>query len=435
MKAASLFTAALFATAAVHAADGDPDPGFAFGGIATRAVTAPQYQLFEPGAAQGDDGSLVTAGVAGVAVYSTAARFAVAKFLPDGSVDTNFGSAGVSEIDFSNGAADYPAYARSVARLDGGQWLVAGRVGPSFDIGLARLLPNGQLDGAYGNQGRAQVDVGGQDILLDLQIDAQQRAWLLVDSNSDVLIRFTAQGQLDASFGVGGKLVLPNDIAPLGFTRDAQGRILLGGIQFGTTHYRMAVRRLRADGSTDTSFGNQGLSLLEPDLRANAQQLRVLADGRILVVGNSHHATNWQGSSQGRLTVARLLPDGQLDTGYGANGFRVVDFGGDERGIAYPDTRIALGADGKLTLARAVIEPVAAIRLARLLPSGQPDATFAPEGKRTVLQNGYNGLTLSNVLLSPQRLLIAGTYNQGNQRVFYATAWRDGDRIFRDGLD
>jgi hypothetical protein len=112
-----------------------------------------------------------------------------------------------------------------------------------------------------------------------------------------------------------------------------------------------------------------------------------------------------------------------------------VDFGGDERGIAYPDARIALGADGKLTLARAVIEPVAAIRLARLLPNGQPDATFAPEGKRTVLQNGYDGLTLSNVLLSPQRLLVAGTYNQGNQRVFYATAWRDGDGIFRGGLD
>ncbi len=43
MKAAFLFTAALLATAAAHAADGDPDLGFAFGGIATRAVTAPQY--------------------------------------------------------------------------------------------------------------------------------------------------------------------------------------------------------------------------------------------------------------------------------------------------------------------------------------------------------------------------------------------------------
>jgi uncharacterized delta-60 repeat protein len=222
MKAACFLTAALFAAAAVHAADGDPDLGFAFGGIATRAVTTPKYQLYEPGAALGDDGSLVTAGVAGVSAYSTATRFAVARFLPDGGIDTTFGSAGVSEIDFSNGAADYPAYARSVARLDGGRWLVAGRVGPNFDVGLARLQPNGQPDGAYGNQGRVQVDAGGQDILLDMQVDAQQRAWLLVDSNSDALMRFTAQGQPDAGFGIGGKLVLPNDFAVLGFTRDAQ---------------------------------------------------------------------------------------------------------------------------------------------------------------------------------------------------------------------
>lgn len=435
MKAVSLFATALFATTAAVAADGDPDTGFAFGSIATRSVTAPQYQLYEPGAALGDDGSVTVAAVVGAAAFSTATRFAVAKFRNDGVPDPSFGANGVAEVDFSNGAANYPAYARAVARLDGGRWLVAGRIGSSFDIGLARLNGNGQLDTTYGDNGRTRYDVGGQDILLDLQIDAQQRAWLLVDQSGSKLVRFSANGQPDTSFGDNGKLVLPGDFSVLGFTVDAQGRILLGGIQFGANGYPMAVRRLRADGSIDTGFGDNGLRLISPDVRANAQQLRVQADGRILVAGNSNGGGAWTGTSSGRITVARLSADGQLDTSYASNGIRVIDFGGDERSSAYPDLRMALSADGKLTLARAVVEPVSAVRLARLLPSGQPDTTFAPQGKRSLLQQTYSTLTLGKVLLTPQRLLIAGVYNLGDQRVFYATALSDGDSLFRAGME
>lgn len=433
MKTVCWFAAALLAATSVFAADGDPDFTFAGGSVATRAVTTPLYQLYEPGGAVGDDGSIVLAAVAGIAPHSTATRFAITKFRQDGSIDPAFGSGGVAEIDFSDGAANYPAFARAVARLDAGRWLVAGRIGPNVDLGLARLHANGQLDTAYGEAGRARLDVGGQDIVLDLQIDTQQRAWLLIDQSQRTLVRFTADGRPDATFGNNGKLSLPGDFAVLGFTLDAQGRIVLCGIQFGATVYSMAVRRLLPDGRIDTSFADDGLRLIAPDVRAGAQQVRVLPDGRILVAGNSNGGGNWTGTSKGRLTVARLTAEGQLDTGYGTNGIRVVDFIGEERSSAYPDTRMAVSADGKLTLARAVVEPVSAIRLARLLPNGQPDASFAPQGKRTLLQQAYNGLTLANVLPAAQRLVIAGTYNLGEQRVFYATALRDGDGIFRSG--
>uniref|UniRef100_UPI00214732D8 hypothetical protein n=1 Tax=Tahibacter caeni TaxID=1453545 RepID=UPI00214732D8 len=308
----------------------------------------------------------------------------------------------------------------------------AGRVGAAHDVGVARLRADGQLDTAYANQGRLSFDLGGQENLLDLQVDAQQRAWLLVArSGGATLVRLTPAGAFDAGFGDGGKLALANDIAVLGFALDGQGRILLGGVHYGQVHYEMAVRRLRADGSIDGNFGSQGLTLVSPDLRANVQKLAVLADGRILAVGNSSGGASI--ANIGRMTVARLLDDGHLDTSYGTGGVRVIDFAGEERSISYPDTRIALGADGKLTIARSVIEPVAAIRLARLLPDGQPDAGFAPDGKRTALQGSYYLQTLARVFATPTRLLVAGVYNQNSQRTFYATAWRDGDSIFRGG--
>ncbi|WP_257389306.1 hypothetical protein, partial [Tahibacter caeni] len=136
MRAARLFAAALFAAASVHAADGDPDTGFAGGAVASQSVDAPYYQSYEPAAALGDDGSVAVIGVAGVGPNTVASRFAIAKFRSDGSADPGFGSLGVATVDFSGDAADYPAYGRGIARLADGGWVVAGRVGAAHDVGV-----------------------------------------------------------------------------------------------------------------------------------------------------------------------------------------------------------------------------------------------------------------------------------------------------------
>jgi hypothetical protein len=56
------------------------------------------------------------------------------------------------------------------------------------------------------------------------------------------------------------------------------------------------------------------------------------------------------------------------------------------------------------------------------------------QGRRTLLQNVYGSLALGQVLMTPTRLLIAGTYVAASTRTFFAGAWRDGDGIFRSGL-
>lgn len=439
MKAVPLFAAALFAafSAHTHAADGDPDPTYAGGIVATQSVPSPFYQSYEPDTALAADGSVAVIGAAGTSAYSVATRVAVAKFRSDGAPDYEFGNFGIATVDFSDGAADYPAYGRSIAAVPDGRWLLTGRVGPSpFEIGLARLLANGQLDLSYGTQGRARIAFSGseQNVPGELQVDGEQRAWVLVSRNGNsYLVRLTAGGVLDASFGDGGKLLLPSTFLVTCFTLDLQGRILLGGVSFGQNRYDMAVGRLLPDGRIDTSFGAAGLTLISPDIRASAQQLRALPDGRIVVAGNSYSSA-WRGTNYGRITVARLLDDGRIDATFGAAGVRIVDFGGDDRSSSFPDTRVAIGADGKLTIGRSIVEPVSAIRLARLLPNGQPDASFAPQGRRTLFQNTYSTLNLSKVLLTPTRLLLSGTYNGSQVRTFFNTGFRDGDGIFRDGL-
>ncbi|WP_386066143.1 hypothetical protein ACFJIW_16545 [Tahibacter sp. UC22_41] len=437
MKTAALFTAALFAAISAQAADGDADPTYAGGTVVTQSVPSPFYQSYEPDTALAADGSLAVIGAAGTSAYSIATSLAVAKFRSDGAPDYEFGNFGIATVDFSDGAADYPAYGRSIAALPDGRWLLTGRIGPSpFEIGVARLFANGQLDLNYGTLGRARIAFSGseQNVPGNVLVDGEQRAWILVSRNSGpYLVRLTPAGTLDANFGDGGKLLLPNSFAVTCFTLDLQGRILLGGVNFGQSRYDMAVRRLLPDGGIDTSFGDAGVTLISPDIRASAQQLRLLPDGRIVVAGNSY-ASAWRGTNYGRITVARLLDNGRIDTTFGQAGVRIVDFGSEDRSSSSPDTHVAIGTDGKVTIGRSIVEPVSAIRLTRLLPNGQPDAAFAPQGKRTLFPNTYSTLSLSRVLLTPTRLILSGTYNGSGVRTFFNTGFRDGDGIFRDGL-
>ncbi|MBE0641529.1 MAG: T9SS type A sorting domain-containing protein [Bacteroidales bacterium] len=159
-------------------------------------------------------------------------------------------------------------------------------------------------------------------------------------------------------------------------------KILLAG-NF-TTYQGMPAGRiiqLNADGSIDTSFQpGQGLSGL-------AHTLTIQPDGRILVGGAFSQA-----AGQPRSRIARLMPDGSLDTsfnpGAGANG-----------GVRI----ISLQADGKILIGGdfSTYDGVAVNRIARLLPDGSLDTTFLNQG-------GTNGTVKTLTLQADGRIIVGG---------------------------
>lgn len=416
------------------AADGDSDMTFASGGFAVSAVTAPFY-VVEADAALAPDGSVLVASTAGVSNGSRATRFAVTRFDANGALDTGFGNNGVAQVDFSDGVADYPAYANALVRTPSGQWIVAGRVGDANNVGITRLHADGTLDSSFGTAGRTKLVFGaGNNSLYDVVVDAADRTWLLVGTiPSNSLIRLTPQGVPDPTFGNAGVLTLnaPCCYGFLALAFDAQGRILLGGTR-NTNSLAMAVQRRLPDGSIDTTFANQGTFALAVNANSGVQRLLPTADGGLIALGNSG-ATQGGSMAKGHLTALRLTSSGQLDDGFGTAGISVVDFAGEENGLGFPDVHATLGTDGKILIARATAE-AGAIRVARLLPNGQPDATFASDGKRTLLQS-IGGLSFGRPLLAPGRLLLSGAYHSAGMLMLYAIAWQDGDGLFRDGLD
>ena len=96
----------------------------------------------------------------------------------------------------------------------------------------------------------------------------------------------------------------------------------------------------------------------------------VAPNGKLLIGGFS-------GPEGGNIQVARLTPNGALDTTFATGGIATIDFGGDDFGEAMArqaDGRIVV--TGRSTAAGAVV--------ARLNANGSLDAGFGTAGKATV---------------------------------------------------
>ena len=204
-----------------------------------------------------------------------------------------------------------------LVRVDAeGRTLVAGYAKDSSkttgdDLILRRYNLDGSLDSRFASSGTYQLHVGNNDYPKDLQIDAEGNIWLLGQSAWNTtgfyLMKLNAGGQPDAGFGTGGLLDMPNTLKPVTLMLHADGSMLVAGDK-----YKLA--RLNADGSLDTTFGENGIfaaaSLGTNDHLAYAGED---SQGRILVTG-SKYTGNFQ------VMAMRVNADGTLDTTYGTDG-------------------------------------------------------------------------------------------------------------------
>ncbi|MCC6524497.1 MAG: hypothetical protein IT373_17715, partial [Polyangiaceae bacterium] len=125
--------------------------------------------------------------------------------------------------------------------------------------------------------------------------------------------------------------------------------------------------RFGADGTLDTSFGSGGHALVAAHARAFASAVAIQPDGKIVIVGG---AQEWNGNvvSSQRTLVARLTPDGALDSTFGGGDGVVLEE------AALWGTGLALQPDGKIVVASANQS------IFRYDASGTPDASFGTAG-------------------------------------------------------
>lgn len=205
-----------FACALRLSADGTTDSSFGDAGRTCLAPAPPSPPLSQAGAGLVlDDGRIL---IAGAAQHSGGSGWdmSVIRLGANGALDTSFGSAGNgwTFIGFDQGGAMVDS-AQAIAVDREGRILVAGYFQGPFgdDIGVARLLPDGQPDPSFGFHGRVQVgiDLGGFNGERAHNIVALGDGRILVGATADgqyssfgVALLFKSDGQLDARFGEDG---------------------------------------------------------------------------------------------------------------------------------------------------------------------------------------------------------------------------------------
>jgi uncharacterized delta-60 repeat protein len=266
----------------------------------------------------------------------------------------------------------------------------------------------GALDPSFGDDGVTVTDVGGPAIAYGVARQPDGRivaaGYSTAGGDADVtLARYDAAGRLDPSFGSGG--VVRTDVRGAGgfdvgraVALQPDGRIVVAGGSTATGPSAFAVLRYNPDGTPDRSFGTDGTVLTE--VNGVAYGVTVQADGRIVAAGQSDTG----GPSD--ITVVRYLPDGALDSGFGAAGVVRTDLGGNDQAAA-----VIAGAGGTITVAgtsdAAGSNDVAVVRYR---PDGTPDPAFGTGGSvLTDVGNAHRDDTGRALALAPDGgVVVAG---------------------------
>ncbi len=192
--------------------DGTPDKSF---GTAGRVVSNFDYLENITAVAIQADGKVVVAGYQTTDIYNNSNGFLVVRYNKNGSLDSSFGNNEGYSLYYNIGGT----YGYALLLQPDGKMVVGGAGLPS-DFFVARYLTNGLLDDSFGNKGtvRTNFSNGQSEIsITSLALDGRGRIAAVGNLNFDKhveVVRYLPDGSLDNSFDKDGKLELSyNDIS------------------------------------------------------------------------------------------------------------------------------------------------------------------------------------------------------------------------------
>jgi len=294
-----------------------------------------------------------------------------------GTLDVSFGQQGIVETGFGAGLQ-----AMAMEILADGKIMVVGSHAENDVRSLIVLqyLPDGAPDILFGNAGKKISELPPLGYLMFVKINPADGSLLLGSGgvNSNLAItRYSPAGEWDTFFGNGGIVTEPfnyvNTYADALFLPD--GKILVGayGYAFSPSHLKGYLIRFNADGTLDTSFGEEGYAPIFMPGNQILQVLALQADGKILAAGHTHPGTT--SSLPWRTFVARLHPDGNIDEDFGTGGSILL-------GIGVPAS-ILLRPDGKIIVGGGLesLDNPGLLYIEQLLANGIPDISFGTSGR------------------------------------------------------
>ena len=306
-------------------ADGSFDPSFGQGGIVTSGFG---YQFARANSvALQNDGKLIVGGYAIQSRYATSTQVIIARYLPNGALDTSFHYDGFIE-EFTGSFPDggiYASQATSVAIQTDGK-IVAVGFGPTESFVL-RYMADGTRDRRFGHLGRAIISLAYGTSAQAVRIQPDQKL-MIVGSfgtfpiSNGLALRLQPHGKFDASFDSDGYQAISFGsglTAKLDCQIQPDGKLVVVGYYSAseTDPRVLTIAKLNLNGSFDNSFDGVGRVTIDSGgYEGYLFRVAIQQDGKIVVAG-SVRATN---SSPYNFLLMRRNSDGSPDIGFGQSG-------------------------------------------------------------------------------------------------------------------
>jgi uncharacterized delta-60 repeat protein len=357
-----------------------------------------------------DDQKIIALGMSFNGSFVSTAH--VMRFNPDGALDETFGNAGIFTYNLNFEANLYTSV------IDGeGKIIVAGSTTDYNDyrILIMRLNTDGTLDSSFGDAGVVVENVSPavgyfENFAADMALDANGN--ILVSGSSynenyilrPVVLRFTPNGELDSTFGVGGVASGPSGEGASSFQAvlvQPDGKIVAAGF-FGYTVFWtvLMVARFNEDGTLDTTFSEDGYmqhSYSGSEDRGFSAEFT--PDGKIVVAGFT--ITNTTGYSA---ILMQVTNTGEIDTNFGDSGIvegNIGDFDfADDLAILNDGTILVVGSGGS--------QSDFDLAIWKYLPDGTPDTSFDTDGLIQHQLENQNAFSYGVAIQDDGKVVIAG---------------------------
>jgi uncharacterized delta-60 repeat protein len=323
-----------------YTSNGVLDSRFGSGGKVLMAVGTTQAgPAF--GVAVQADGKIVTAAPAGI-------QLTIFRFNANGAPDNSFGSNGTVAVTAA-GVFLPPASGGIALQSDGKIVIVTKNI-------AVRLLPNGELDSTFGSTGVAPTvgSIGGESVAIlsngQILIGAGN-VTSLYSANGNLATKFGINGQT-AGFpfdGVGGFVVTTDPATNRTKIVTAGTLVTALNLSFAQTTSGFLLMRYSGEGTIDNSFGTHGgvVTPFPGNLFSQAFAVAAQTDGDLVAVGQTAQTDVNVTPGPSSFGLTRYLPDGTIDTTFGNGGFVSTAFGNSP---AFAKT-VLIQTDGKIVAA------------------------------------------------------------------------------------
>jgi uncharacterized delta-60 repeat protein len=232
---------------------------------------------------------------------------------------------------------------------------------------------SGDLDPSFGAGGKVITYFGGVDQAHKVAVQTDGKL-VVVGTNNYIpgnarvaLVRYNPNGNLDPTFGSNGESLTDfgADADGYALALEPDGKIVVTGRIFGNFngYFNWIIARFNSNGSLDTTFGSGGRTITDFGSFDAATAVAIQTDGKIVVAGEA----------DSNFGIARYNPDGTLDSTFGAGGKNVSYF------LSGPATAMAIQSDGKIV----VVGGGFSYGVARYNSNGTFDSSFGVDGKVT----------------------------------------------------